>query len=114
MLLPGLQPIPIGELSYWQMGYSKLDPKGKDSLCDRMLNKFILLFILLSIGCGRSENKYDSGYNDGYAEGYNTTLEIRATLIEGDFDSKSYSAGYTDGRIDGVSAALIEKNKSKE
>ena len=28
-------------------GYSKLDPKGKDSLCDRMKNKIILLLVLL-------------------------------------------------------------------
>jgi hypothetical protein len=34
-------------LAYCQRGDSKLDPKGKDSLCDMMFNKIILLLVLL-------------------------------------------------------------------
>lgn len=47
------------------------------------------------------DERYDTGYSDGYAAGYNTTCEIRATLIEGDWDSEPYSAGYNDGYHDG-------------
>ena len=60
-------------------------------------------------GCGPSaDQRYDSGYSDGYAEGYNTTLQIRATLVEGDWDDKNYSKGYNDGRAVGVRDALAE------
>ena len=38
---------------------------------------------------------------DGWAAGYNTTCKIRATMIEGDWDSGSYSRGYNDGYADG-------------
>ena len=59
------------------------------------------------VGCGPSaDSRYDSGYSDGYAEGYNTTLKIRATMVEGDWNDKNYSRGYSDGRRDGVSAAM--------
>lgn len=58
---------------------------------------------LLLPGCGPSaDSRYDTGYNDGYAEGYNTTCEIRATLVEGDWDDENYSRGYQDGRADGA------------
>lgn len=70
----------------------------------------LVAFILALAGCGPSaDQRYDSGYSDGYAEGYNTTLEIRATLVEGDWDDKNYSRGYNDGRAVGVRDALAEK-----
>ena len=67
----------------------------------------IMLFAGLLAGCGPSaEKRYQSGYSDGYAEGYNTTLEIRATIVAGDWDDKHYSRGYNDGRKVGVRDAL--------
>jgi len=50
------------------------------------------------------------GYDDGYAAGYNTTCEIRATLIEGDWDSEANSRGYNTGYADGSAACLATKN----
>ena len=47
------------------------------------------------------EDRYDSGYSDGYATGWNTTCQIRATMIEEDWDSESYSEGYRDGYAQG-------------
>lgn len=62
--------------------------------------------VILS-GCWENEDeRYDAGYDDGYAEGYNTTCNIRATLVEGDWSSEAYSRGYNDGRLDGASACL--------
>ena len=52
-------------------------------------------------GCDAFKDKYDAGYDDGWAAGYNTTCKIRATMIEGDWDSESYSRGYSDGYADG-------------
>ena len=51
--------------------------------------------------CDAFKDKYDAGYDDGWAAGYNTTCKIRATMIEGDWDSESYSNGYSDGYTDG-------------
>ena len=70
---------------------------------------FACSLALLTAACGESsEQKYDQafdrGYSDGYAVGYNTTCEIRATLIEGDWDSAGYSAGYAAGNTDGTMA----------
>ena len=52
-------------------------------------------------GCDAFKDKYDAGYDDGWAAGYNTTCKIRATMIEGDWDSESYSRGYSDRYADG-------------
>lgn len=66
--------------------------------------------VLLS--CKSSEaSRYDAGYSDGYAEGYNTMLEIRATIVEGDWGDEVYSLGYKNGRAEGVKDALAKKNK---
>jgi hypothetical protein len=70
----------------------------------------IAIAALLS-GCGQSaDSRYDAGYKDGYAEGYNTTLELRATLVEGDWKDKNYKQGYDEGRIQGVNDALKKNN----
>lgn len=63
---------------------------------------FKKLFLLLSItfllqGCSSSDSDYDEGEGDGYAAGYNTTCNIRATMVKGDWDNKDYSEGYKDG-----------------
>lgn len=68
-----------------------------------------LAAVLLVAGCESADSRYDAGYSDGYAEGYNTTLEIRSTLVEGDWDDKNYKRGYDDGRAAGVEAAMTEK-----
>jgi hypothetical protein len=75
--------------------------------------KITLALLTLSlISCGPpADQRYDSGYSDGYAEGYNTTLQIRATLVEGDWSDKNYSRGYNDGRAAGVRDALAEKDE---
>ena len=44
----------------------------------------------------------DVGYSDGYAVGYNTTCEIRATLVEGNWDNQDYMEAYSDGYADGA------------
>ncbi len=50
------------------------------------------------------EDAYARGYGDGYAAGYNTTCEIRATLIAGDWDKDGYSDGYRSGYQEGALA----------
>ena len=60
------------------------------------------LLVLLLQGCGPSDDeRYDVGYDDGYAVGYNTSCEIGATMIEGDWENEAYSNGYKDGYVDG-------------
>ena len=57
---------------------------------------------LVLVACENAEERYDVGFDDGHAVGYNTTCKIRATLIEGDWDSENYSAGYQDGYEEGA------------
>lgn len=72
---------------------------------------FLLGTMLLISACkGESaEERLDAGYSDGYAVGYNTECEIRATLIEGDFDNADYSRGYYAGLADGAAACRRDK-----
>lgn len=75
---------------------------------------FLALVVLpfAGIGCGPSADaRYKSGYSDGYAEGYNTTLKIRATLVEGDWKDNNYSRGYQEGRTAGVQDAINSRKK---
>ena len=68
-----------------------------------MKKTLLLVLALIAVGCGESaEARYDTGWNDGYAAGYNTTCEIRATLIEGDWDDSNYSSGHRDGYAEGA------------
>jgi len=60
--------------------------------------------VCLLAACQNAEERFDVGYDDGYAVGYNTECEIRATLIEGDFDNPDYSRGYNSGMADGAMA----------
>jgi len=73
-----------------------------------LLAVFSLLAVVLS-GCDDAEDRYDVGYDDGYAVGYNTACEIRATLIEGDFDNSDYARGYAEGQTDGIMACNANK-----
>ena len=64
-----------------------------------------LLSPLLISSCGDSSfttDWTDVGYSDGYAVGYNTTCEIRATLVEGNWDNQDYMEAYNDGYADGA------------
>lgn len=66
------------------------------------------IMITMLSGCFEdSDERFDAGYSDGYAVGYNTECKIRATLIEGDFDSEHYSRGYNSGLYDGAAACRI-------
>lgn len=57
-----------------------------------MLLIVIAALTLFLIGCADDgifefrEHAHDRGFDDGYAAGYNTTCEIRATMIDGDWD----------------------------
>ncbi len=71
----------------------------------------LIAFTAILSGCGQSaDSRYDSGYSDGYAEGYNTTLKLRATLVEGNWNDKNYKRGYDEGRIQGVNDAIKKKS----
>ena len=72
------------------------------------MRKSLIVFVLL-VGCTDADERYDVGYDDGYAEGYNTTCQIRATLIEGDWDDQNYSRGYSDGRSDGANDCVASR-----
>ncbi len=77
-----------------------------------MKKALLLLVAILVAGCdGGSDARYDSGYNDGYAAGWNTTLNIRSTLVEGDWDNKHYKRGYDAGWADAV--ANIKAGKTE-
>jgi hypothetical protein len=77
----------------------------------KVLNKGLCIYVCFAalVGCDQFRDKSDIGYSDGYAVGYNTTCEIRATLVEGDWRNKSYSQGYDRGYIDGANACRTSK-----
>ena len=78
----------------------------------RPLSAIFLSAVAALSGCGESASgRYDAGYADGYAEGYNTTLQIRSTMVRGDWNDKEYIRGYSDGRSQGVSEALAKKDR---
>lgn len=72
-----------------------------------------LAVLLLLAACDDADERYDVGYDDGYAVGYNTACEIRATLIEGDFDSADYARGYADGQSDGIVECNIDRRAGR-
>ena len=79
-----------------------------------MKRSTILLAAALSLlsACGEdAESRYQAGYGDGYAVGYNTACEIRATLIDGDWNNKHYSKGYLDGNEHGIAACNADRRK---
>ena len=72
----------------------------------------LAIAMVLIAGCGESSDAaYDRGYDDGYAVGYNTTCEIRATLVAGDWDNKHYSLGYSEGQVAGTIACNNDKRE---
>lgn len=70
---------------------------------------FLAIAVIGLSGCDQFKDKYNTGYSDGYAVGYNTTCQIRATLIEGDWDNQSYKQGYDRGYIDGAATCRASK-----
>lgn len=72
----------------------------------------LAVIALMAIGgCGESDDaRYDAGYSDGYAVGFNTACEIRATLIEGNWEDTEYSRGYAMGQTAGV----VDCNASRQ
>ena len=77
-----------------------------------MKRSITLIVAALSLisACGENaESSYQAGYGDGYAVGYNTACEIRATLIEGDWNNKHYSKGYSDGMEYGIAACNADR-----
>ena len=77
---------------------------------ETLSSMFIAAVSFLLIGCADDgifesrEHAFDRGFDDGYAAGYNTTCEIRATLIAGDWDKDGYSDGYRSGYQEGALA----------
>jgi hypothetical protein len=59
-----------------------------------------------------SEGRYNAGYDDGYASGYNTACQIRATLIEGDFEDADYARGFSRGQSDGIVQCNRDRTKN--
>ena len=55
------------------------------------------------VACGEPPKGYDSGFSDGYAGGFNSVCyPERSNIIWGDWESKKYSAGYSDGKSSGI------------
>jgi flagellar biosynthesis/type III secretory pathway protein FliH len=71
----------------------------------------IVTAFLVFAGCESEsfDQAYDRGYNDGYAAGYNTTCEIRATMIAGDWDIDGYKSGYDSGYSDGSEQCKVDE-----
>ena len=72
----------------------------------------ILLIVVALAACSGAESRdsaYDRGYSDGYAVGYNTTCEIRATMIAGDWDTNGYKPGYDAGYAAGAEQCRIDE-----
>ena len=67
------------------------------------------LMTLGLFGCEGSDSAYNRGYGDGYASGYNTTCNIRATLVHGEWDNTNYKAGYDSGYSVGAANCRAER-----
>lgn len=91
------------------MTYKAL-PKTAFELRQMFKVLFVLSFVVVS-GCigENADERFDVGYSDGYAVGFNTECKIRATLIEGDWNSENYSRGYSAGINDGAIACRNSK-----
>lgn len=79
----------------------------------RYSSVLLLLLCATIIGCADADERYDTGYDDGFAVGYNTACEIRATLIEGDFENKDYARGYAQGQTDGIMQCNSDKKAGR-
>ena len=86
------------------------------------MNRFVLMLAILAsvalTACGDNfggSNKlgFDEGYSDGYAEGYNTTCDIRATLVHGEWENADYSRGYNSGRQAGSFQCLEDRKRGR-
>lgn len=72
---------------------------------------FTAAFVSACGGAEKKEQRYESGHKDGYAVGYNSTCEIRATLIEGDWSDPDYSRGYAQGNVAGSAACQSDRRR---
>ncbi len=73
----------------------------------------VIVSLIFFSSCGDSDERRNAGYNDGYAVGYNTACQIRATLIEGDFDDADYSKGYAKGQEAGMMACIEDRKAGR-
>ncbi len=91
-------------LTVMEMGHLVRASADKKGSKNKMKKLFVLSLVFFLAGCTDSEERYSAGHGDGYAVGYNTACKIRATMIEGAWDSADYSRGYADGVTEGITA----------
>lgn len=72
-----------------------------------------VIALLLLASCDDADERYNAGYSDGYAVGYNTACQIRATLVEGDFDNDDYARGYAKGQTAGTIACNADRKAGR-
>ena len=77
----------------------------------RLLTTLVILTGL--VACDDADERFDVGYSDGVAVGYNTACQIRATLVEGDFDNVDYARGFAKGKADGVAACYADRKAGR-
>lgn len=68
----------------------------------KLLVVAFIIFAVYTFITPSPDERFDTGYSDGYARGYNTTCEIRATLVEGDWENQHYKSGYIQGHSAGA------------
>ncbi len=85
-------------------------PKLKLIGATRIMARYAIILAFCLSACGGVDDEaYDRGYGDGYAVGYNTTCEIRATIVDGNWSDEDYSRGYADGQTDGTIACNADR-----
>jgi hypothetical protein len=73
----------------------------------------LVVFLVALSGCDDPDERYDAGHSDGFAVGYNTACQIRATMIDDDFDNSDYSKGYADGQTNGIIACNADRKAGR-
>ena len=72
----------------------------------KLLVVAFIIFAVYTFITPSPDERFDTGYSDGYASGYNTTCEIRATLVEGDWENQHYKSRYIQGRSAGAADCM--------
>lgn len=76
--------------------------------------QFFLIAAFLGLsGCIFEEDRSGAGFQDGLAVGYNTACEVRASLINAEWDNESYSRAYADGVTQGILQCLADKKAGR-